>query len=58
MNVVVHAHIKMALWPPAPPPRQTLERHLQRLGATHVEGCGSYEDHHMFALEELTDAIR
>ncbi|EFN57145.1 hypothetical protein CHLNCDRAFT_57362 [Chlorella variabilis] len=36
---------------------ETVERHLQRLGAAHVEGCGDYEDHHMFSLEELTAAI-
>lgn len=37
---------------------ETVQRHLQRLGAAHVEGCGEYEDHHMFSLEELTAAIR
>ncbi|PSC77006.1 dolichol-phosphate mannosyltransferase subunit 1 [Micractinium conductrix] len=37
---------------------ETVERHLQRMGAKHVEGCGEYEDHHMFTLEELAAAIR
>lgn len=36
---------------------QTVERHLQRLGAAHIEGIGAYEDHHMFSLEELHAAI-
>ncbi|KAL4425261.1 hypothetical protein ABPG75_009277 [Micractinium tetrahymenae] len=36
---------------------ENVERHLQRLGAAHVEGCGEYEDHHMFGLEELIVAI-
>ena len=28
---------------------ETVERHLRRLGAAHVEGCGGeVEDHHMF----------
>lgn len=40
------------------PALQTVERHLQRMGAKHVEGCGEYEDHHMFTLEELAAAIR
>lgn len=44
--------------PPRLPSTQTVERHLQRLGAVHVEGCGDYEDHHMFSLEELQAAIR
>lgn len=39
-------------------PCQTVERHLQRQGAAHVEGCGAYEDHHMFSLEEIEAAIR
>lgn len=33
--------------------RQTVESHLRRLGAAHVEGCGDWEDHHMFSLEEV-----
>ncbi|KAI3434976.1 hypothetical protein D9Q98_003028 [Chlorella vulgaris] len=37
---------------------ETVALHLQRLGAAHVEGCGEYDDHHMFSLEELTTAIR
>lgn len=37
---------------------QNVEQHLQRLGAVHVEGCGAYEDHHMFSLEEITAAVR
>ena len=36
---------------------QTVENHLRRLGATHIEGCGAYEDHHMFSLEEVQEAI-
>ena len=34
----------------------TVEAHLRRMGAQHVEGCGAYEDHHMFTLEELQRA--
>lgn len=37
---------------------ENVEQHLQRLGAVHVEGCGAYEDHHMFSLEEVTAAVR
>ena len=36
---------------------QTVELHLQRLGAAHIEACGDYEDHHMFSLEEVSAAI-
>ena len=37
--------------------RQNVARQLQRLGAAHIEGCGTYDDHHMFSLEELQAAI-
>lgn len=36
---------------------QNVARQLQRLGAAHIEGCGTYDDHHMFSLEELHAAI-
>lgn len=36
---------------------QNVARQLQRLGAAHIEGCGTYDDHHMFSLEELQAAI-
>lgn len=38
-------------------PGQTVEAHLRRLGAVHIEGCGAYEDHHMFSLEDVQAAI-
>ncbi len=34
-----------------------VEEHLRRLGALHVEGCGAHEDHHMFTLEEVEEAV-
>ncbi|GAB4818227.1 hypothetical protein N2152v2_005273 [Parachlorella kessleri] len=37
---------------------KTVENHLRRLGASHIEGCGANEDHHMFSLEEVQDAIQ
>ncbi|KAI7843434.1 hypothetical protein COHA_002912 [Chlorella ohadii] len=36
---------------------ENVARQLQRLGAAHIEGCGTYDDHHMFSLEELHAAI-
>ena len=36
----------------------TVEDHLRRLGAAHVEGCGAFDDHHMFTFEEVQAAIR
>lgn len=35
----------------------TVEQHLKQLGALHVEGCGAHEDHHMFSLEEVEEAV-
>jgi hypothetical protein len=37
---------------------QTVEAHLLRLGARHVEGCGAHEDHHEFSLEEIEQAVQ
>ncbi|KAG7674434.1 hypothetical protein KSW81_000089 [Nannochloris sp. 'desiccata'] len=34
-----------------------VEEHLRRLGALHVEGCGVHEDHHMFSIEEVEEAV-
>jgi predicted KAP-like P-loop ATPase len=34
-----------------------VEEHLRRLGALHVEGCGAHEDHHMFSIEEVEEAV-
>lgn len=53
-----HACYRPTACLPACAPPQNVEQHLQRLGAVHVEGCGAYEDHHMFSLEEVTAAIR
>ena len=39
------------------PHPQIVEQHLLRLGALHVEGCGKNEDHHMFSLEEVEEAV-
>eukprot|EP00887_Chlorella_sp_A99_P003699 scaffold7.g3699.t1 len=35
----------------------TVEAHLRALGAAHVEGCGAFDDHHMFTLEDVRAAI-
>ena len=35
----------------------TVEMHLRQLGALHVEGCGAHEDHHMFSVEEVEEAV-
>lgn len=42
---------------PSPFPFQIVEQHIRRLGALHVEGCGANEDHHMFSLEEVEQAV-
>jgi len=34
-----------------------VEEHLRGLGALHVEGCGAHEDHHMFSIEEVEEAV-
>jgi len=36
----------------------TVEAHAKKLGAIHVEGCGSNEDHHIFNIDEVDDAVR
>lgn len=30
---------------------------MRRLGARHIEGCGAHEDHHIFSLEEIEEAV-
>ena len=32
---------------------KTIEAHLKKLGALHVEGCGEHEDHHMFGTDDV-----
>ena len=37
---------------------KTVEAHLKKLGALHVEGCGAHEDHHVFDTDEVNDAMQ
>ncbi len=37
---------------------KTVEAHLKKLGAYHVEGCGAHEDHHLFNTDEVHDAMQ
>lgn len=37
---------------------QTVEAHLKKLGAAVVYGCGDHEDHHIFRVEEVAEAIQ
>lgn len=34
-----------------------MDFHLRQLGALRVEGCGDYEDHHEFSVDEIEEAI-
>lgn len=36
----------------------TVEEHVRSLGAIHVEGCGTHEDHHHFSIDEVHEAVR
>jgi tetraacyldisaccharide 4'-kinase len=36
----------------------TVEAHVKKLGALHVEGCGEHEDHHYFDIDEVLEAVK
>ena len=37
---------------------KTVDAHLKKLGALHVEGCGDHEDHHYFDSDEVHEAMQ